>query len=66
LANGGGKINESEAIALASRNIYTILGLKQEQDALADEFVIFEGSPLTTNGQRRVVADGMGKVRIWS
>lgn len=64
-ANSGGKINESQALALASSNIYEILGFKDEREGL-DEFVVFEGNPLTINSQLRAVADGRGGVTVWS
>lgn len=66
LANSGGKIGAKEAVALASKNIYDILGIEQKQSDLLEEFVVFEGSPLTTNGQRRAVAGGNGKINVWN
>jgi imidazolonepropionase-like amidohydrolase len=63
----GGKIGAEEAINLASRNIYEILGLggKGEEGEALGEFVVWEGSPLEINGQRRAVGGGMGSVRVW-
>ena len=64
-ANGGGKISEADALAFVSSNIYEILGLSDQQDA-KDEFVVFEGSPLEIEGRIRAVADGSGRVTLWS
>ena len=65
-ANGGGKISEKEALAFVSSNIYDMLGLKTDQDRGTEEFVVFEGSPLEIDGRVRAVADGRGKVTLWS
>lgn len=66
-ANSGGEISEMEALGMVSRNIWEILRLKESGDEEEfDEFVVFEGSPLTIGGQLRAVADGRGKVSVWS
>lgn len=65
-ANGGGRISDAEAVAFASTKIYDILGLQQSKEAHLSNFVVFEGYPLTTNGQRRAVANGRGKVSMWT
>lgn len=64
-ANSGGRINESEALAMASSNIYEMLGLKEKAERL-DDFIVFEGNPLTINSQLRAVADGRGGLTVWS
>ncbi|EME89098.1 uncharacterized protein MYCFIDRAFT_25199 [Pseudocercospora fijiensis CIRAD86] len=66
--NSGGKIDEKEALALASRNICEILGLEglEEKGSDLGEFVVFDGNPLTINGQVRAVADGRGLVSVWA
>ncbi|EME49587.1 hypothetical protein DOTSEDRAFT_164108 [Dothistroma septosporum NZE10] len=63
--NSGGKINETEALGLVSSNIYDILGINEGKDGGLGEFSVFEGNPLTTNSQLRVVADGRGSVAAW-
>jgi imidazolonepropionase-like amidohydrolase len=65
-ANGGGKINEKDALAFVSSNIYDMLGLKQEKDRSSREFVVFDGNPLRIDGHVRAVADGRGKVTVWT
>lgn len=68
-ANGGGKISEKEALRFVSGNVYEMLGLKENEKALGkelEEFVVFEGNPLEIDGRVRVVADGRGKVTLWS
>ena len=65
-ANGGGKINETEALAFVSSNIHDMLGLKSKQGGYMDEFVVFEGSPLEIDGRVRAVADGRGSVTLWT
>ncbi|KXT03871.1 hypothetical protein AC578_8912 [Pseudocercospora eumusae] len=67
--NSGGRIGEKEALALASSNIYEILGLEEEEkekDEDLGEFVVFDGNPLTINNQVRAVADGRGLVSVWA
>ncbi|EOD49096.1 putative amidohydrolase family protein [Neofusicoccum parvum UCRNP2] len=53
-ANAEGRLGESDALSLISTNVYKLLGLKN-----ADDFVVFEGSPLEI--QSRVVAVGSGR-----
>lgn len=65
-ANSAGKINEEEALALASSNIYDILGIEQVKEEAPTEFVVFEGNPLSIDGQLRAVADGSGVVHYWA
>lgn len=65
-ANSQGKINETEALALASTNIYDMLGLDSKRSVDVEEFVVFEGNPLTIKSQVRAVADGRGPVSVWS
>lgn len=61
-ANSGGRLSDKQAVALAAGNLYEMLGLEEKGKG---EFVVFEGSPLTINGQRRVVAGGDGRVGVW-
>ncbi|KAF2207889.1 hypothetical protein CERZMDRAFT_50157 [Cercospora zeae-maydis SCOH1-5] len=63
-ANSGGKINEKEAWSFASTAIYDMLGMERQE--AEDEFLIFEGNPMTINSQLRAVADGRGRVSVWS
>ncbi|KAK4507311.1 hypothetical protein PRZ48_001046 [Zasmidium cellare] len=66
-ANSGGRISEKEALGLVSSKIYEILGLKEEEQGNEmREFVLFEGNPLTIQSQVRAVADGRGKLTVWS
>lgn len=65
-ANSAGKINEKQALALASSNIYDILGINEVKEERPSEFVVFEGNPLTIGGQLRAVADGSGGVQLWA
>ncbi|KAF7196998.1 hypothetical protein HII31_01423 [Pseudocercospora fuligena] len=64
--NSGGRIDEKEALALASSNIYEILGSLEVKSEELGEFVVFDGNPLTINNQVRAVADGRGMVSVWS
>ena len=64
--NGGGNISEEDALAFVSSNIYNMLGLKESSESSRREFVVFEGSPLEIDGRVRVVADGRGKVKLWT
>ena len=69
--NGGGKITESQALDLASANVYKLLGLKdggvkaEEKEGHLDEFVVFEGSPLEIGARVRAVGTGMGEVLVY-
>jgi imidazolonepropionase-like amidohydrolase len=64
--NGGGKINESQALDLVGSNVYKLLGLKEDGESKdVDEFVVFEGSPLEIGSHVRVVADGLGAVKVF-
>ncbi|KAI1817051.1 amidohydrolase [Poronia punctata] len=61
--NGGGRIDESQALDLVSSNVYKLLGLPDgDEDG---DFVVFEGSPLEIGGRVRVVADGLGDVKVY-
>jgi hypothetical protein len=64
LVNGGGKISAKEALGFVQKNVYDILGIEDESGTTMSEFVVCEGSPLTTQGQIRAVADGRGMVRM--
>ena len=64
--NGGGKISEKDALAFVSSNIYEMLGLKHKKEHARNEFVVFDGSPWEINSRIRAVADGRGKVSVWS
>ena len=65
-ANGGGKISEKDALAFVASNIYEMLGLKHGKEQARNEFVVFDGSPLEIRSRIRAVADGRGKVSVWS
>ena len=58
--NSNGKISEKQALEMASRNVYEMLGIKGKEDT--EGFVVFEGSPLEVGG--RVKAVGTGKETI--
>ncbi|KAI1305116.1 amidohydrolase [Xylaria venustula] len=60
--NGGGKIDEGQALDLAGANVYKLLGLKESE---ADEFVVFEGNPLEIGARVRAVGDGLGEVKVF-
>jgi len=64
--NGGGKIDEAQALDLVGSNVYEILGLKDSADEKdINEFLIFEGSPLEVGARVKVVADGLGEVKVY-
>ncbi|KAI1123123.1 amidohydrolase [Nemania abortiva] len=64
--NGGGKIDESEALDLVGANVYKMLGLSTgEMDKDVDEFVVFEGSPLEVGSRVRAVGAGLGEVKVF-
>jgi imidazolonepropionase-like amidohydrolase len=65
--NGGGRLNEREAVALISENIDKMLGLPRKSVALGgqSEFVVFEGSPLEVGSKVRAIADGAGEVAVF-
>ncbi|KAK3723497.1 hypothetical protein LTR37_001749 [Vermiconidia calcicola] len=66
-ANGNGDISEKEALAFVSTNIYDMLGLRAKHSSqVLDEYVVFEGSPLEIDSRVRMVADGSGKVALWT
>ena len=65
-ANGGGWISEKDALAFVSSNIYDMLNLKSDHHSWSNEFVVFEGNPLQIDSQIRAVADGRGKVSLWT
>ncbi|KAI1759381.1 amidohydrolase [Hypoxylon sp. FL1150] len=59
--NGGGALSEKDALDLVSDNVYEILGLEEkEEEKSADEFVVFEGSPLEIGARVRAVGSGLG------
>ncbi|GKT52460.1 uncharacterized protein ColSpa_12641 [Colletotrichum spaethianum] len=60
--NSEGRLTERDALDLASRNIYRMLGL--EYDLEQDHFVIHEGSPLEIGSRVRAVSDGTGKLSV--
>lgn len=61
--NGGGRIGEREALDLAGRNVYKLLGLKEPEAEL--HFVVHEGNPLEIGSRVKAVGDGSGKVDIF-
>lgn len=63
-ANGGGRLSESDAIALISTNVEAMVGL-EKKDALR-HFAVFEGSPLQVGSSLRALGDGQESVSIWS
>lgn len=63
-ANSNGKINETDALAFVSRNFYAMLGLGESYGE--DGFAVFDGSPLEIDSQIRAVADGRGKMTVFS
>lgn len=65
-ANGGGKINEKEALGLVSGNVYEMLGLEGLKGDWRDEWVVSEGHPLQIRSRIVAVADGSGEVDVWS
>lgn len=65
-ANSGGKISEKEAWSMVSSNLYEMLGLVGKQDSSEGGFVVYDGNPLEINSRIRAVADGSGKVTVWT
>ncbi|KAI1114027.1 amidohydrolase [Nemania sp. NC0429] len=64
--NGGGKIDESQALDLVGANVFKLLGLgKSELGNVANEFVVFEGSPLEVGSRVRAVGAGLGEVKVF-
>ncbi|KAK1772168.1 hypothetical protein QBC33DRAFT_684 [Phialemonium atrogriseum] len=61
--NGGGRIGEREALDLAGRNVYKLLGLEEPKAEL--HFVVHEGNPLEIGSRVKAVGDGSGKVDIF-
>jgi len=61
--NGGGKLSEKEALDLAGKNVFTLLGLKDVEKNM-DDFVVFEGSPLDIDGRVRAVGDGRATITL--
>jgi hypothetical protein len=66
-ANSGGKITGDRAVGLSGGRVFgEILGLDgKEEGQEEEEFVVWEGDPLSSNGQRRAVGTGMGRVLVW-
>lgn len=62
--NSEGKLSEKEALGLIGSNIYKMLGLDAEDNAM-DDFVVYEGSPLEIGSQIRAVGNGEGGVSVW-
>ncbi|KAK3073134.1 hypothetical protein LTR53_005566 [Teratosphaeriaceae sp. CCFEE 6253] len=62
-ANSDGNISEVEALQMISGNLVEMLGLEKQSE---HEFVVFDGNPLQINGRVRAVADGSGKVSVWT
>lgn len=60
--NGEGRLGKKEALDLVSGNIYKILGLKAPEDA--ENFIIYEGSPLEIGAQVKAVGSGAAKVTL--
>ncbi|KAI0409290.1 amidohydrolase [Xylaria palmicola] len=63
--NGGGKINESQALDLVGANVHKLLGLEQSETEDVNEFVVFEGSPLEVGSRVRAVGAGFGEVKVF-
>ena len=62
--NSGGRLTEKEALGLVGENIYTMLGL--ERSVAANDFAVFEGSPLEIGSMVRAVGDGRESFSFWS
>ncbi|KAI1146754.1 amidohydrolase [Nemania diffusa] len=64
--NGGGKLDEGEALDLVGANVYKLLGLEGTRVGKdVDEFVVFEGSPLEVGSRVRAVGAGLGEVQVF-
>ncbi|KAI1744879.1 amidohydrolase [Xylaria scruposa] len=64
--NGGGKIDQSQALDLIGANVYKLLGLEDEADnGDIEEFVVFEGNPLEIGSHVRAVGAGLGEVKVF-
>lgn len=70
--NGEGRLSEREALELVGGNVYKMLGLDKKEEpksreqskVAAEEFLVFEGSPLEIGGKIRAVG-GRGRVDLF-
>lgn len=62
--NGEGRLNEKDALALISANVYKILGIELPK-AKDGHFVVSEGSPLEIGSRVKAVGGGLGKVSVF-
>lgn len=60
--NSGGRLSETDALALISKNLETMLGI--ESPDARGEFVVFEGSPLEIASRVKVVGS-QGRVAVY-
>lgn len=63
-ANSEGRLAFDEAIALVSANFDKMLGLEGKNGETKNEWVVWEGSPLSIEGRVRGLG-GMGKSTVW-
>ncbi|KAH7216662.1 hypothetical protein BKA60DRAFT_492196 [Fusarium oxysporum] len=63
--NGGGRLNEKEAIDLVSSNIYKILGADEKSAKGSGHFMVTEGSPLEIGSRIKAVGHGRGDVSVF-
>jgi hypothetical protein len=63
--NGQGQIGEKEALGLLNGNLFKMLGLKEDEEASKEHFVVYEGSPFEIGGRIRGVAGGRGVVQVF-
>lgn len=65
-ANGGGKINETEALAFVSSNIYDMLRITRPKNHALRQFVVSDGNPLEIDSRIRGIADGRGELTVYN
>jgi hypothetical protein len=63
--NGGGRLDEKEAIDLVSTNIYKILGADEEATKDSGHFMVTEGSPLEIGSRLKAVGHGRDQVSVF-
>ncbi|MCJ1323232.1 hypothetical protein MMC15_008586 [Xylographa vitiligo] len=62
--NSGGRLTESQAMALVGANIYRMLGLNET--VVTNDFVIYEGSPLEIGSELRALGHGGDSISFWT
>ncbi|RGP61549.1 hypothetical protein FSPOR_9875 [Fusarium sporotrichioides] len=63
--NGGGRLEEKDAIDLVSTNIYKILGADEKATKDSGHFMVTEGSPLEIGSRLKAVGHGRDQVSVF-